>query len=429
MPFRILNEVTTQPLALDMQFAQSYGLMLSGLLKGEVPDEKNYAEQREKLKSFAIDASMGLRMGGSALQNAPAGSIAVIQLNGPVIKNSQFCGPRGTLDIAADFEAAFANPNITGIIFEMETGGGAALAVKPLADVLLNKNKPVIALTGDVIASAGYYLAVYCDEIMAQHPQSIVGSIGTMISFMDVKPALEKQGVKFHEVYATKSTKKNNTFKEALAGNYEPIVAKMLDPMNELFLADVKAQRGEKISQTEKDIYAGETYTATDALALGMIDSIGSFKEAVARIQTLAEEPPVNQNLTLEPNMKFPKLHALAKTPAAEINQEAVDAVNTEIAEAEIEGVSLCLESDLLTTAELQETISQRDAALVTANESIASITAERDALQARLVNAAVAPTAPVKVAEKVEGSASEPTYHKTSVDLEKERLAAQWNQ
>src|SRR5690606_6943553 len=109
--------------------------------------------------------------------------------------------------------------------------------------------------------------------IWASTPTSIIGSIGTMITLADMRPAMEKAGIKLHEIYASKSTKKNKTFHDALDGKYKPITEQLLDPFNEVFHNAVKESRGEKIK--DEDVFTGATYLAEQALENGLIDHIG----------------------------------------------------------------------------------------------------------------------------------------------------------
>lgn len=130
--------------------------------------------------------------------------------------------------------------------------------------------------------------------------------------------------------------------------------------------------------------------------------------------------------------MKFTKLEALAKLGAQNVTEELVNAVKTELAEAEIEGVSIVLDSVLeknttdLADANLlvQQGVSDlaaKDAELVAHTATIADLQAQLKAPADEGGNPAGA------VGNEIPGGSQEPVYNKTSVDLEKERLSATW--
>jgi ClpP class serine protease len=380
----LLTDVLTQPLLVDASYIYAYYMQLHNMMQGKaIPADYDHSKARAALKSFSVSSSSLVRMNGyTNLVEAPKDSVAVIQLKGPVIKNSQFCGPRGTLDIANDFLRAKANPNIIGAVFDIESGGGMALAVKPLADAMLSfrEEKPIIGLGGDILASAGYYLAAYCDEIIMQHPRAIVGSIGTMIAFADAKAMLEKQGVVFHEIYATESTSKNKTFNEALKGNYAPIITGMLDPINGDFHADVKEQRADKLTTLESLIFKGETYMASVAKELGLVDALGNLQDAVSRVEDLSGSYKSNKQLQTPNNhMKIENVVALAgiATPT----QEQIDLANADLTAAGITDVTLVQESFITEAANTTE----QNALLTT---QVANLTKEKGTAEASLLTA-----------------------------------------
>src|SRR3546814_17883350 len=130
-----------------------------------------------------------------------------MRLRGPVMKHSQFCGPRGTVDYARELLSLESDPNVIGTVFYIESGGGQSYAVKPLTDVMQRIKKPLVVLGGSVVASAAYYIAAFAREIVVEHPRSVIGTIGTMLAYQDIQTALEKLGVAFQDIYATQTGK------------------------------------------------------------------------------------------------------------------------------------------------------------------------------------------------------------------------------
>lgn len=383
-----------EPWFIDSHFAQNYLPLLAQLLRGEKPVMEDASLARAKSKTYFFtptnnwDEDDDLQDSNSHMDDAPAGSVAIMSLNGLIVKHSQFCGPKGTLDYAEDLKKIDRNPNFIGTVFKIESGGGQAYAVKYLTDVMATAKKPIVILAGNYLASAGYYIACYGKEIVADHPMSIVGSIGTMINIQNMQPALEKLGVEFHEIYATQSTLKNNTLSQAYKKNYQPIISRMLDPLNDEFVSEVQRLRP---AISNQDVYKGETFLANESLELKMIDHLGDLEFAVQRVRELSKEDPVEKSkLNQSTNMNFENVAALAGVENA--TQAQIDQANADLTTAGITNVTLVPDSiisdaaavtserDTLTT-QLAESVTARE----TAEASLVTVNAANTALQARL--------------------------------------------
>jgi protease-4 len=109
-----------------------------------------------------------------------------------------------------------------------------------------------------------------------------------MISFGDIQPKLEKEGIKFHTIYAPESTHKNQAFELAREGKYELIQKEMLSPMAIAFQDHVKAHRGAKLDQNVPGLLSGKMFFAKDALKAGLIDGIGSMPDAIDKVRALS---------------------------------------------------------------------------------------------------------------------------------------------
>ena len=116
-----------------------------------------------------------------------------------------------------------------------------------------------------------------------------MGSIGVYTTLADFTGFYEKEGIKVHEIYSTLSTEKNKPYKEALKGNYEQIQNGVLDPLAAAFIGAIKTNRKKKLNTSEGNPFKGKLYMAEEAMAIGLIDSIGSFETAVSRVRELAK--------------------------------------------------------------------------------------------------------------------------------------------
>lgn len=261
--------------------------IVNKLLTGEYTDEK-YSHILSELNPIPrICAGMD----SGTYDKAPEGSTAVIALKGTLLKYGTWCS-YGADEIAAQIRTAAAHANISSIVLDIDSGGGACDAVAPLVGAISDARAggiPVVA-SCDLCASAAYWVASACDRILADNDiSSEFGSIGVMCSFADARPMYEKMGYKFHEIYADQSVNKNEAFTLALAGDYSLIKTESLNPLAVRFQETVKANRAALKTETP-GILAGKMFYAGDALRNGLIDQIGPLSEAVTVARQLSAE-------------------------------------------------------------------------------------------------------------------------------------------
>jgi protease IV len=281
----------------------SYALTLAPLLNNLL-NGKNVEMSRDwdKMPTMDLDkmdgrAALPVQYGApgrltKSLDSVPPGSVAVIPLKSVMVKYGSWCD-YGTEEIAAELIKAGSNQNIDAIVLDIDSGGGSVDAVSPMIDAI-NKvrtefKKPVVAVA-DMCASAAYYVACFCDRIIAgNNISSEFGSIGVMVSFADMKPVYEKMGVVFHTIYAPESTHKNQPFENALKSDYTLIQNELLSPLAQAFQNAVKTNRGEKLNMKTEGLLNGRMFFAADAKSSGLIDEVANIDYAINLALSLRE--------------------------------------------------------------------------------------------------------------------------------------------
>jgi ClpP class serine protease len=280
-----------------------------------------------------------------------------------------------------------------------------------------------------------------------------------MIKLNDLSGYYEQAGIKEHVINATDSSGKNASYYAALQGDYAPLRAETLDPLNQVFLDSVTERRGSTIpAKMRKEVLGGKTWFGQDAIDRGLADEIGTLEHTAQRLVALAADPTSARRLgaaasatSSSPNPvffknKYPKTSALAGMAAADITPELVAEANAELVAAGITAATLVSETQAIeaeariraevTTAanaaataaataasaqELSCLVEERDqadtraeraeAAATTAAEQLAAMTAERDAAIAQRDEygalAGVEPTTVVPAGEESEISES----------------------
>ena len=147
-----------------------------------------------------------------------------IDLKNPIYKYSQECGPQGTKSKMNIMEQFKNDPNCKGVVLDIDSGGGQVSGTPEFYDYIKNFGKPVVAYTDGLMCSAAYYIGSAANHIIANKRADHIGSIGTIIHFIDLTGYYEKEGAKVITEYATKSTEKNRAFEELIAGKPEKYI-------------------------------------------------------------------------------------------------------------------------------------------------------------------------------------------------------------
>lgn len=213
-------------------------------------------------------------------------SVAIVEFTNVITYEDQECGPAGMLTKANILEKCFANDNIKGVVMLLDTPGGSGSGMFHIMETLGRSNKPVVAFVRRMAASAGCGIASSANHIMLANGLSSVGSIGAFTTIIDYSGYFENMGLSVTDIYATKSTKKNESYREAMNGNTKPLLAE-LDTFNEMFISSIKTNRTGKYSD-DPDLFSGKMYMGQAAIDCGLADSFGTLSDAVAKVVELA---------------------------------------------------------------------------------------------------------------------------------------------
>lgn len=267
-----------------LQDVEASGMILQQVLDSQ---ESKSAEKLSERKPLAIQRVEMRSTKG--LSNMEDNAVAIIPLHGTMLKYGTYCA-YGTTEIADAIREAANDPKVAGVVLDIDSGGGAVDAIAPILDALdynRSKGKSSVAFC-DLAASAAYYAALGCDEIVANNAISAeFGSIGVMMSFADYSKYYENEGIKMHTIYSNLSDYKNAPFEAAKKGEYDKIKTEQLDPLARKFQEAVKAKRGDKLKLETEGILSGKMFYHSDALAYGLIDSIGNKDFAVSRVREM----------------------------------------------------------------------------------------------------------------------------------------------
>jgi protease IV len=167
-------------------------------------------------------------------------------------------------------------------VFRIDSPGGSALASDIIWNEIQKIEKPVIASMGDVAGSGGYYIAMGCDKIYAE-PGTLTGSIGVVGGKLALGKAMERFGLTTDVIAMGKNSglfSANSPFTESERTAWQQM-------MNETYrLFTTKAAAGRKMTVDElQKLAGGRVWSGRQAKANGLIDEVGTLKDAIAEAQ------------------------------------------------------------------------------------------------------------------------------------------------
>jgi protease-4 len=123
-------------------------------------------------------------------------------------------------------------------------------------------------------ASGGYYVALAADRIVVQ-PTSVVGSIGVIISSMNLHGLSEKLGVEDVSITSADNKALLNAL-DPVNPEHLAILQQVVDDMYVRFRGLVLANRPiDEAFADERSLFDGRIFHAADALDTGLVDVMG----------------------------------------------------------------------------------------------------------------------------------------------------------
>jgi protease-4 len=171
---------------------------------------------------------------------------------------------------------------VKAVVLRINSPGGGVTASELMHDEITHfkrSGKPVIAVLMDVAASGGYYIACACDEIMAQ-PSTVTGSIGVIMQLFDVSGTMEIVGVHADAVTSGAFKDAGSPFR-SMRPEERDIFQTIVNDMYDRFIEVVDRGRPDLDETTVRTLGDGRVYSAKQALDAGLIDRIGTLREAV----------------------------------------------------------------------------------------------------------------------------------------------------
>lgn len=281
----LIDRIAYQDEVIDVM-REKLGLGPKDKVKTITPEKYFLAHPREKGKGVKDKIALLYAEGGFITGGETAGAVA----------------ERHYVKMIRDLRR---DNDLKAIVLRINSGGGVVITSENIwRELQLAKsedNIPLVVSMGDVAASAAYLISVSGDSIFAEE-NTLTGSIGVFGMMPTMQKLLnERIGVSFDTLLTGQLSAGFSPFRNFSAKERQIMQARVEESYAD-FLEKVAEGRG-KTTQEIHDIAQGRVWTGTKAVEIGLVDRIGSLKDAIGAAADLAgidtyriSEYPVTKN-------------------------------------------------------------------------------------------------------------------------------------
>jgi protease-4 len=204
--------------------------------------------------------------------------VGLVEVEGVILDS------RETVRQLADMEK---DERVRAVVLRVDSPGGV---VAPSQEIYagvkrLSAKKKVVVSMGSLAASGGYYIATPASLIMA-NAGTITGSIGVLMKVSNFEELLGKVGVKAFTL-KTGEYKDSGSPLRSMTSNDRKMLQGVINNAHDQFVRAVAEGRRLPVGEVRK-IADGRIVTGEQALALKLIDRIGTLQDAVEEAGKLA---------------------------------------------------------------------------------------------------------------------------------------------
>ena len=173
--------------------------------------------------------------------------------------------------------------DVRGLVMRVNSPGGSAFASEQIWNAIQQFKErtglPVYVSMGDYAASGGYYISCGADKIFAQ-PTTLTGSIGIFGMIPDLSGLLDKHlGITTESVATNRNAGFPSLFTPMTAEQQSRLQANV-ERGYDLFTSRCAAGRHMSVDSV-KAIAEGRVWSGSQALAIHLVDSIGSLRSTI----------------------------------------------------------------------------------------------------------------------------------------------------
>jgi protease-4 len=286
-----LNQLVNQRALISAEEAHEAGLLDGLLYEDQVVEaikKRLGYDMDDDLNTTTMRAYVRVPPSEAGLEVNDEGEIAIVYAEGAIVSGESSPGdPLSGVTLGAEtflraMEEARESDDVQAIVVRINSPGGSASASDAMwrAIRLTADEKPVIVSMGNLAASGGYWMATGAETIIAD-PLTITGSIGVFAILMDASGLFESQlGITFDGVRTSPYADLFSGVR-SLEAHEQDLLQGWVDDTYGDFLERVAESRSLDEARVDS-IGQGRIWSGAHAVEIGLVDSLGTLKDAVA---------------------------------------------------------------------------------------------------------------------------------------------------
>ncbi len=177
--------------------------------------------------------------------------------------------------------------DIKAVVLRVDSPGGVVAPSQEIYEEVKKfaSKKKIVVSMGSLAASGGYYISAPATLIYA-NPGTITASIGVIIKLSNIEALMDKIGIK-STVIKTGKFKDSGSPLRQLTAEDRAMFQAVIDSTHNQFIKAVAS--GRKLPEAEvRRIADGRVLSGEQALALKLVDRLGTFQDAIAEAGKLS---------------------------------------------------------------------------------------------------------------------------------------------
>ena len=215
-------------------------------------------------------------------------AVAIVYAEGDIVDGQGGAGQVGGDGLSRELRRIRSDTKVKALVLRVNSPGGSAIASERIQRelALFGRSKPVVVSMGTVAASGGYWIATAGTRVFAQ-PNTITGSIGVFSLVPNIAGLAKTNGITFDTV---KTGRYADIFSLARPRSADEmaVLQRGTDAIYAAFIDRVSTAR--KLSpDSVRAIAEGRVWSGSEAIRIGLVDSIGGLDAAVKSAASLAK--------------------------------------------------------------------------------------------------------------------------------------------
>jgi protease-4 len=215
-------------------------------------------------------------------------AVGVVVAEGSISEGHGGPGVVGGLSTAQQIRQAREDDQVKAVVLRVDSPGGSAYGselIRRELELTRAAGKPVVVSMGNVAASGGYWIAMAADEVIAD-PSTVTGSIGVFAILPTADKVVDKLGIHTAGVTTTWLADAYNPLRP-LDPRFAQVVQASINHVYSEFTT--KAAQARKTTAAKIDeVGQGRVWTGAQAKERGLVDTLGSYQDALKSAATRA---------------------------------------------------------------------------------------------------------------------------------------------